>query len=166
MKTRQILFAALAMIALSAAPMAAQLTSNPLEPGFYNYMRELYLGVPGDYRPMLVNDRTMLLGSSVETGGVMIDYTSSRQITLLAIVTKVRSVNAESKLATYSRLFEHNVSSPVGTLYFDEQSGLVTMRHYLNPSVTDRPAMGSVVTRFAEELREQRASFNRPVSAG
>ena len=166
MKGKQILLAAVAAIVLGAAPMAAQLTSNPLEPGFYNYMQEFYRGVPSEYRPILVNDRTMLLGSSMETGGVMIDYTSSRQITLLAIVSRVRSVNAESKLATYSKVADHNFSSPVGTLYFDESSGLVTMRHYMNPSVVDRPAMGSVVTKFAEELREQRASFNRPVSAG
>lgn len=166
MKTKQILFAAVAAILLSASPMAAQLTSNPLEPGFYNYMQEFYRGVSGDYRPMLINDRTMLLGSTVDKGGVMIDYDSPRQITLSAIVTKIRSVNAASKLMTYSRIADHNFSSAVGTLYFDESSGLVTMRHYVNPALTERPLMGSVVTRFTEELREQRASFNRPVSAG
>jgi hypothetical protein len=166
MKAKQLLLAAAAAMVLTISPSAAQLTSNPLEPGFYNYMRELYRGVPGDYRPMLVNDRLMLLGSSIDKGGTMIEYISPRQLALSAIVTKVRRVTPGSVLATYRRVSDFNSSSSVGTLYFDESSGLVTMKHNLNPSMVGRPSMAAVVTRFAEELREQRSTFNRPTAEG
>ena len=166
MKPRQFLLAALAAMVLVISPSAAQLSSSPLEPGFYNYMRELYRGVPSEYRPMLVNDRLMLIGSSIDKGGTMVEYLSPRQVALSAIVTKVRRVTPGSVLTTYRRVSDFNSSSAVGTLYFDESSGLVTMRHNLNPSMVARPSMASVVTRFAEELREQRAAFDRPTAQG
>jgi hypothetical protein len=166
MKAKQILLAVVAAIVLGASPSAAQLTSNPLEPGFYNYMRELYRGAPGSYLPMLVNDRTMILGSSIDKGGMMIEYLSPRQIALSAIVTKVRSSSPGAMLSAYNRISDFNGSSAVGTLYFDQSSGMVMMRHNLNPAVVSQPAMATVVTRFAEELREQRSAFSRPTSAG
>src|ERR1044071_683551 len=97
MKTTITLLAAALMLTLTSS-MFAQLTSSPLEPGLYDFMKK-------STNVSLVDDRHMKVGATA------IAWVSPEQIILSATIAKVTNRQKAEKMITF-----FNESSSVGTL--------------------------------------------------
>jgi hypothetical protein len=144
MKSTITLLAAALMLTLTSS-MFAQLTSNPLEPGLYDFMKTRT-------NVSLVDD------SHMKVAAAEIAWVSPEQITIRSTVAKVADqAKAEKMIALF------NESSSVGTLNIE--NGAIVMTHFVNPKLVKQTEIAQVVAMFNTELARQAARFGQPVAA-
>ncbi len=144
MKTSIVTLAAALMLTLTSSSFA-QLTSSPLEPGLYDFMKSRT-------NVSLVDDNHM------KAGAAEIAWISPEQITISAPVARVTDrAKAEKMIAFF------NESSSVGTLTIE--NGMIVMTHSVNPKLTNNGQIAQVVAAFNSEYARQTVKFAEPIAA-
>jgi hypothetical protein len=142
---KQLFSLATAALVLFSVPTFAQLTSNPLEPGLYDFMKK-------NTNVILVDDNHMTAGAA------HIAYVSPEHITITATVARVSDhAKAEKMIAFF------NERSSVGTLTIEGNQ--IVMTHNVNPKLAKQSEIVQVVAAFNSEFVRQSAKFNEPMAA-
>jgi hypothetical protein len=150
MNTKKQFLTIAAVLALFSTPVFAQLASSPLGEGLYQRMKAT---APASYSLELPNANEMIVA-----GTTRVTYVSLEQITMSGIVGRVEmSARALNRVRTM--IAEYNTSAPVGSMRFDENTGMVTMQHSVNPKHVTLPAISATVLSFSDALRQQSARF-------
>jgi hypothetical protein len=144
MKTTISLLAAALMLTITSSSFA-QLTSNPLEPGLYDFMKSRT-------NVSLIDDNHMKVAASE------VAWISAEQITITATVAKVTDqAKAEKMIAFF------NESSSVGTLAIE--NGSIVMTHSVNPKLVKQSEIAQVVAMFNSEAARQAVKFGQPIAS-
>jgi hypothetical protein len=150
MNTKKQFLTIAALLALFSTPVFAQLSSSPLGKGLYQQMKAT---APASYSLELPNSNEMTVA-----GRTRVTYVSLEQITITGIVGKVdmsaRALNRVKKM-----IDEYNTTASVGSMRFDENTGMVTMQHSVNPKLVKLPAISATVLAFSDALRQQSGRF-------
>jgi hypothetical protein len=109
--------------------------------------------VPASYSLELPNSNEMIVA-----GRTRVTYVSLEQITISGIVGKVE-MSARALNRVRKMIAEYNTSAPVGSMRFDESTGIVTMQHSVNPKLVKLPAISTTVLAFSDALRQQSGRF-------
>jgi len=80
---------------------------------------------------------------------------NSQTVTLTSVVAHLKKLSAEQRAKLQRRIAYFNYSSPVGTLWFDNATGDVTMEHHLNPRYVSPATMVTVAASFGDMVRTQ-----------
>jgi hypothetical protein len=151
MKRHILTLVALLLLGITAAD--AQITSSPLEPGMYDWLKSRH--APGVQ--LLDNTRMTLPTLSAE-------WISPEQITLTAVVAEFGSMTETLRSRIERRVSEYNVNAPVGTLVVVD-GGTIRMIHFLNPKLSTPSQMAVALATFDAALEEQRKSFDRAMAS-
>jgi hypothetical protein len=150
MKTKKQFLTIAALLALFSTPVFAQLTSSPLGEGLYQSMKAT---APASYSLELLNSDEMTIA-----GTTRVTYVSLEQITMTGIVGNVemstRELNRVRKM-----IDEYNTNSLVGSMRFDENTGMVMMQHSVNPKLVKLPSISTTILAFSDALRQESARF-------
>ena len=150
MNTKKQFLTIAAVLALFSTPVFAQLTSSPLGQGLYQSMKAT---TPASYSLELLNSDEMTVA-----GTTRVTYVSLEQITMSGIVGKVE-MSARSLSRVRKMINEYNTGALVGSMRFDENTGMVTMQHSVNPKLVKLPGISTTVLAFSDALRQQSARF-------
>ncbi|MBS1912992.1 MAG: hypothetical protein JST22_13480 [Bacteroidetes bacterium] len=154
-RMKMFMTAAMAFIALIVAvPAHAQSTGASLlhEIGDNMTSHPEYTAVVGT-NTVLIKD--------VTTGATLfvVKETNAQTITLSSVVATVHSLTPDSRARLLRRISQFNFSSPVGTLWYDNASGNVTMEHHLNPRMVSQSGIMNVAVRFGDAVRAQQIAL-------
>lgn len=108
------------------------------------------------------NLSTAINVSDVETGERIYTIAHPDRGFLVLHGTLMRPTAASASLRNRIRLEvdRFNDSAPVGTMYYDESRGEVTIAHHLNPDKCSIPLLAAVSDRFGSMVRSQRARLS------
>lgn len=108
----------------------------------------------------VMGTNTVLI-KDVVTGNTLfvVKEMNAQTITLSSVVATLHSMTPDRKAQLMRRISQFNFSSAVGTLWYDNASGTVTMEHNLNPKMVSQNGMSNVAVRFGDAVRAQQMAL-------
>jgi hypothetical protein len=146
---KKLALAAAALVCfLSASASHAQLTG----PSALNVIRDDFSSngytVEAGANSMLMKDAS---GNLVFT----VSQVNPQTVTLSSVVARLRKLTAEERTLLQQKIAFFNFSSSVGTLWFNNATGEVTMEHHLNPRYVSPATMAKIAASFGDMVRTE-----------
>ena len=119
------------------------------------------LSTAGGYRFESLS--SSIFANDAETGERIytITHPDRGYLTLSGILMRLRSPSFNLRNRIQREVERFNNAAAVGTMYFDEAKGEVTIEHHLNPNRCSIPAMAAVAERFGQVVRTERERLSR-----
>ncbi len=136
---------------LLVAPVHAQLTG----PSVLSFIGDSFARQSGY---SIVSGTNTVLVKDVESGRTLfvVKDVNQQTITLSSVVASLRQLSPESRDRMLKQISQYNFSSAVGTLWYDNATGEVTMEHHLNPRLVSSANIVSVANRFGDAVRAEK----------
>lgn len=146
---KKLVLAAAALVSfLSVSTSSAQLTG----PSALNVIRDDFSSngytVEAGSNSMRMKDAS---GHLVFT----VSQVNPQTVTLTSVVARMRKLNAEERNRLQQQIAFFNFSSSVGTLWFDNSTGEVTMEHHLNPRFVSPASIAKIAASFGDMVRTE-----------
>ena len=146
---KKLVLAAAALVSfLSVSTSSAQLTG----PSALNVIRDDFSSngytVEAGSNSMLMKDAS---GHVIFT----VSQVNPQTVTLSSVVARMRKLSTEERARLQQKIAYFNYSSAVGTLWFDNTTGEVTMEHHLNPRFVSPATMAKIAANFGDMVRSE-----------
>jgi len=138
------------LIVFAAVPMSAQLTG----PTLIDRVRD-DLSQQRTFKVESARNSVLLRDAATGAELLTVSEVDGQTVTLSGVVARLDNLSPERRAAVIRQIEYFNFSSGVGTLGYDNATGVVTMQHHLNPRYVSPSSIAYVASRFGDVAKTE-----------